>query len=217
MRAELHGRIVRTTCPGCGGAVTNYQEVQGATVARPGPIRCVDVLMRCLACGRGGLAEILLDGGGHWKVLARFFPRVRDYAPLPSVPEGIKADFREAELCASVEAWRGAVALLRSSLEKTLAANGYDKGSLFERINDAATDGLITASRKERAHEKVRILGNDVLHDEWQEVTEDQYSRAHHYVQRTLEDFYEHREEVVKQLLKLSRIELPAGTDEGGE
>ena len=47
-------------------------------------------------------------------------------------------EYREAELCTSVGAWRGASALLRSALEKTLKANGYTGGSLFDKINWAA-------------------------------------------------------------------------------
>ena len=39
-------------------------------------------------------------------------------------------------------------ALLRSALEKTLVANGYVKGSLKDRVDDAAKEGVITAARR---------------------------------------------------------------------
>ena len=59
-------------------------------------------------------------------------------ANLPSgVPEGVHKEYREAELCASVEAWRAASALLRSTLEKTLKGSGYTTGSLLDYKRDA--------------------------------------------------------------------------------
>ena len=82
---------------------------------------------------------------GHYTkgVLGRLLPRTVDSLSLPSaVPDGINREFREAEVCGSVEAWRGGSALLRSTLEKTLRANGYEKGNLAERIDQAAADGV---------------------------------------------------------------------------
>jgi hypothetical protein len=94
-------------------------------------------------------------------------------------------------VCASVNAWRAGSALLRSVLEKTLKENGDTGGTLDAKIDEAAADSVITASRSLRAHDDIRVLGNDVLHDEWRNVTADEYDRAHHYVQRILEDFYD--------------------------
>ena len=34
----------------------------------------------------------------------------------------------------------------------------------------AAGDGAISQPRKKRAHEDIRVLGNDVLHDDWNEI-----------------------------------------------
>ncbi len=87
--------------------------------------------------------------------------------------------------------------MLRSTLEKTLKANGYTTSTdrtlrnLQNRIDAAATDGVITDARRKKAHEEVRVLGNDVLHDDWREVTSDDFEKAHHYVHRILEDFYD--------------------------
>ena len=36
-----------------------------------------------------------------------------------------------------------------------------------------------------------------MLHDEWREVTEEECSLAHHYLQRVLEDFYDDRTAVL--------------------
>jgi hypothetical protein len=216
---------MRAACPDCNGAVTTF-ESRNAT----GPYGSINrqwnhqfegkhwtsstyVLMRCAGCGRGGLA-ILHSNGAQTAYDETFYPASREFFLLPpGVPGGIVAEYREAELCASVGGWRAASALLRSALEKTLKANGYSDGSLKKRIDDAATEGVITAARRQRAQEDVRVLGNDVLHDEWRAVTEDEYSLAHHYVQRIIEDFYDHRAEVVVILRAANRIRaaLPQG------
>ncbi len=208
---------VRTVCPGCGGALSNF-EYRGSrgeygTVVQDAPDeRKFYVLMRCGGCGRGGLATIYnplgrqIDG-----MLIDFYPVAIDRATLPAtVPPDLCGDFREAELSSSIGAWRGASALLRSVLEKTLIANGYTKGTLAARINEAAADGVITSARQKRAHEDIRVLGNDVLHDEWREVTEDEYNAAHLYTQRILEDFYDLRSEVEQVLMKAGRLKKPA-------
>jgi hypothetical protein len=53
-----------------------------------------------------------------------------------------------------VEAWRGAAALLRSTLEKTLIAKGYERdgeSNLYRKIEAAGADGVITSGRRQRA------------------------------------------------------------------
>src|SRR5262249_17995494 len=101
-------------------------------------------------------------------------------------------------------------ALLRSALEKTLKANGFNKGSLQDKIDQAATDGAITEARSKRAHEDIRVLGNDVLHDAWRAVTEEEFELAHHYTQRILEDFYDDRPTVEALLTSKGRLKSAA-------
>lgn len=74
------------------------------------------------------------------------------------------------------------------------------------RIDDAAADGVITAARQKRAHDDVRVLGNDVLHEPWREVSPKEYEGARYYVQRILEDFYDSRAEVEATLVAKGRI-----------
>jgi len=136
-----------------------------------------------------------------------FFPASIDTFPIPATaPIDIVAEFREAELVGSVAAWRAASAMLRSTLEKTLKANGYTKGSLADKIDDAAADGVITEARARRAHDDIRVLGNDVLHDAWRAVTQDEFDLAHKYTQRILEDLYDDRPSVEKLLRAKGRI-----------
>jgi hypothetical protein len=166
-------------------------------------------LLRCAGCGRGGLAYIKYEERAGWLTgeLIGFFPRTVDVVPVPvGVPEGIVSELREAELCASAGAWKAASALIRSVLEKTLKENGYTEGSLQRKIDLAATDGVITAPRAKKAHEDLRVLGNDVLHDEWREVKEEEVEAAHHYAQRILADLYDDRPAVEAILIEKGRI-----------
>jgi hypothetical protein len=139
--------------------------------------------------------------------LENFLPTAVSKFVIPvNLPAGIRSEFREAEVCASVGAWRAASALIRSVLEKTLRENGYSNGSLAQRIDEVAADRVITGARQRRAHDEIRVLGNDVLHDPWRLVTEAEYEDAHHYAQRILEDFYDHRAEVEALLRTARRI-----------
>jgi len=214
---------VRANCPDCAGALTSYEfsgmsgELGSVVLpsVRQANGRLVNVvyhLHRCASCGRGGLATVAMapNTGYTQGELQEFYPRTIDALKIPDkVPSGVQSEFKEAELCASVGAWRAASALLRSTLEKTLRANGYVKGSLADRIDEAAADGTITAARSKRAHEDIRVLGNDVLHDEWREVTEDEFDEAHHYAQRILEDFYDDRPTVEALLIEKGRMKAP--------
>jgi len=80
-------------------------------------------------------------------------------------------------------------------LEKTLKTNGYVKGNdpalkdLQERIDAAAADGAITDARRKRAHDEIRSLGNDVLHDDWRVVDDSEVEESHRYMQRSLKTF----------------------------
>jgi hypothetical protein len=52
-------------------------------------------------------------------------------------------------------------------------------------------------------------LGNDVLHEDWREVTFDEYEEAHKYAQRILEDFYDDRATVEGRLTAKGRAFTP--------
>jgi hypothetical protein len=135
------------------------------------------------------------NGNRNAAVLEAFYPTCPSALHLPAaVPADIQAEFREAELCAAFKANRAASALFRSVLEKALKANGYTKGNdpslrdLQKRIDGAAADDVVTDARRKRAHDEIRSLGNDVLHDDWREVTDDEVDSSHRYTQRILED-----------------------------
>jgi Domain of unknown function (DUF4145) len=213
-------------CPECGGAKSTFEyALRGnplghiTKVVERGHTRDGDLLVRfqlfrCAGCGRGGLGAIRMMDVHHtypediWELL-KFFPEAKERLPLPAaVPEGIQNEFREAEKCVEHECYRAGAALFRSVLDKTLRANGYKtkRESLENQIDEAAADGIITAARKRRAHEEIRVLGNDVLHDEWQAISLEDVEAAHHYVQRILEDLYDNRDSVLAQLRSAKRV-----------
>ena len=90
-----------------------------------------------------------------------------------------------------------------------MKANGYDtreNNNLYKQIEAATEDGVITQARKKRAHDEIRVLGNDVLHDEWYEIPEEDVIASKHYCQRILEDFYDDRDSVLSLLREASRV-----------
>ena len=210
-------------CPDC-GAITSF-DTRGHSNTSLGAViinygyhtyenrqfsRILWQFFRCNVCSRGGVAKLHDGGGSQTALLESFHPVAVEHLSLPPrVPDDVSKEFREAELVASLGAYRAASALLRSVLEKVLAKNGYvevdavgenGKGfkskSLKHRINAAADDGVITESRRKRAQENIRVLGNDILHDEWRVVEESEYEDAHLYSQRILEDLYDDRDTV---------------------
>jgi hypothetical protein len=177
--------------------------------------RFVYVLMRCGGCGRGGLAQIHDLGRQIEGTLGEFFPVSIESAKLPeAVPGGIVNEFREGELCAAHGAYRPASALMRSVLEKALKDSGYTAGQLYHKVEEAAKDAIITDSRRQRAQDEIKSLGNDILHDEWIVVTEADYELSHHYAHRILEDLYDDRRRIVARLRALGR--LPTTPPPGG-
>ncbi|WP_420210826.1 DUF4145 domain-containing protein [Burkholderia aenigmatica] len=167
-------------------------------------------LVRCTGCGSGALLT-LQSFRRHGQVgLLDFYPEAQDRLSLPSgVPDGIAKEFREGERCREAGCFRAAAAMFRSVLDKTLRANGYKEKrgtNLEQQIDTAAADGVITAARQRRAHDEIRVLGNDVLHEAWEPVRADDVAAARQYAQRILEDFYDDRESVLKLLRAKGRV-----------
>jgi uncharacterized protein DUF4145 len=219
MRPKLQADYsVSAYCPEC-QVVTHFKVVGQFSVGGPHEFagatftRVLYGTLQCSGCSRGALATVPDKNSVQSAVLESFFPIFPDAAGLPdSVPPELKAEFREAELCAAFGANRAASALFRSVLEKTLKLNGYTKGNdpsltdLQKRIDAAAADGAITDARRVRAHDEIRSLGNDVLHDDWRVVSPEEVDASHRYMQRILEDFYDDRATVEKILKAKKRI-----------
>ena len=211
--------VVLAFCPLCRD-VTSFERrhtaspIIGRYLHKDQPYsRLLNVCSQCARCRRGGLAVILDQGHPETAVLESFCPLSIETLPIPKdVPNKILIEFREAELCAANGANRAAAALFRSVLEKALKANGYTKAQdpsltdLYKRIDAAASDGVITSVDQKKAHEEIRSLGNDVLHDDWFEVKDKEVGDAHRLAKRILEQFYEERTLVEKILKQKGRL-----------
>ena len=227
MSAKLDGNDVAAYCPICERTATFSSRYKGNELGsfkkeftvRPSYGSFLTTkgvytfqLLRCAGCGYGGYAIIRYKEGEGYSI-ALFYPDEIYHAELPlAVPDDIKKEYREAERCMGFKAFRAASVLFRSALEKTLKVNGYvasgiiDKMKLYKKIEEAAADGVITRSRQRRAHDDVRTLGNDVLHEEYCEIKEEAAATAGHYVQRIFEDFYDHRAETEAVLIEKGRL-----------
>lgn len=207
---------VRAKCPNCDGAISNflYRDSSGREFgyitlndtleqcdecsSRNGNI--IFRLLSCSSCSYGAVAKYFQHPGSVH--LLEFFPESIDILEIPKlVPKEIESEFREAEKCASVGARRGACALLRSTLEKILNAHGYTERYLSNNIANATKDGVITKVLSERASEVIKLLGDEVMHKDWREISYEEYVLTHGYCQRIMENFYD-SPELVKIILK---------------
>lgn len=169
--------------------------------------RIIYFLYKCSGCGRGGIAKVHCDNQPFVGAIEEFYPIGIEKTKIPnSVPTEIVEELHEAELCSTVKAWRAGSALIRSVLEKVFIVNGYNEKDLFNKIEASKKDGIITDSRAKKAHEDIRVLGNDILHDKWRAVDPEEFYLALHYCQRIIEDFYDDRNTVESILKGVSRI-----------
>jgi hypothetical protein len=219
---------ISANCPEC-KTVTSFEHKQSVFFNNPHRcangkqyVRVMYVLSQCAACGLGGFASISDNGNALDSFLDDFYPFSIDALSIPAgVPADLQTDFREAERCQALCMNRAASALFRSVLEKTLKANGYTKGNdpalrdLQKRIDAAAADGVITEARRKKAHDDIRALGNDVLHDDWRIVSDDEVEDAHRYMQRILEDLYDDRTTVEAILSGNGRLQPAAAIGSG--
>jgi hypothetical protein len=172
-------------------------------------------IYKCASCGFGSVAQIAFshknkdDFPGFNIEIIEFSNEAIEKLPIPKfTPNDIYNEFREAENCFEEKCNRAALALFRSVIEKVLNQHGYDnkikkgektlKPSLADKIDLAKQEGIISLALCKRAHEKIRVVGNDILHDEWREVLDQEVEETREYCQRVLEAFYDDIETVSK-------------------
>ena len=218
MKPELLDNLsVRANCPNCDGAISNFVRLGRDKISRDDLFsysiqkethrggeaysRIEYRLLQCSGCGKGAVSEVYASHAHYKKLMVDFYPVSIEHEKLPeSTPEDLKAEFVEAEGCMAFKFYRAASALFRSVLEKTLKQNGYTQGSLQKKIEDAKSNGMITESRKQQINDNIRVLGNDILHDEWRRIEYEEVELAQKYAQRIIEDFYSDRDAVKKTL-----------------
>lgn len=92
-----------------------------------------------------------------------------------SIPD--KARKYLSQALSSIHAPSGAVILAGSAVDAMLKEKGYEKGSLYTRINKAATDHLITKDMAAWAHQ-VRLDANGERHaDKKDDMPDEQDAR----------------------------------------
>ncbi len=125
----------------------------------------------CPSCQKCVLIHLYEDGYGKLHPI-EIFPH-----PLPSptderIPEKIRKDIDEAKICLSVNAFRACAGMCRRALQQACILKGARKRDLVDQIDELAEEGVITRDIRELAH-SVRWVGNNALHPENPEVTED--------------------------------------------
>ena len=219
----VNGNVV-AICPDCGVPVTfEYKSSDGSgefgsvikqsshTYEGRTYSRIIYKTLRCSVCYRPGVATVHCNNSyATDSKLGNFWPSSMPKEKVPKLtPDFIIKELREAEACMEANAWRASAAMLRSTLEKTLIANGYNERNLYQKIEAAGQDGVITSARRQRAQDLIRTLGNDVLHDEWREVEAKEVQAAYKYVSRIIEDFYDDRDTVISVLEQSERLSTP--------
>lgn len=123
------------------------------------------------ACDHCGALSILtryghVDSPGdiiQTAIHEEWIPTNAEGRTFEDVPELIASVASEAYKCASVHAYRGAVALARAVVEATAKEKGITSNGIASKIENLHTKGFIREHVKEAAHE-VRFGGNEVAH-----------------------------------------------------
>ena len=148
----------------------------------------LEIAATCDACHRFNTAvgtKELLEGNGRHQGLILDGPRaisegeamtIESWAPpamrpvdVSFIPEGVAGFFKEAHDAFSIGAHRAVLLLVRSVIEATAKDKHITSGSLVQKINNLASEGLIRTGTKEMAH-ALRILGNDMAHGDIDQV-----------------------------------------------
>lgn len=129
-------------------------------------------------CGRCGGIVTASAPEDHQEVL-EIFPDTRKVSG--DIPERARSYLEQA--IASIHAPSGAVMLCASSVDAMLKHKEYSSGSLYQRIERAVADNLITSEMAKWAHD-VRLDANDERHaDEAAKMpTEDDANRTINFV-----------------------------------
>lgn len=116
-------------------------------------------IVECNSCDFFLLAKINRNSGQIIEVHPKALPKSID----ERIPQLIADDLREAFLCHSVNAYRGAAVLARRAVQTICKDKGTTKKELRDQIDELFTKGFVTKDLKDWAHE-VRYVGNDAAH-----------------------------------------------------
>lgn len=154
-----------SSCPHCGVAKPNLSRGATPTVTYDHTKRIAYrwAVYVCSYCGLCvlGIAHAMVVGGVYRDDVAivGLYPSPRSVSD--DVPDRAKTYLSQA--IASLNAPDGACMLAASAVDAMLKAKGFTEGSLYARINKAASDHLITDDMAKWAHE-VRLDANEPRH-----------------------------------------------------
>ena len=112
-------------------------------------------------CANCGGATVAYNRGDNTEIEA-FYPELQNKLD-ESIPTRIKTYLQQA--IDSQFAPVGSLMLCASAVDAMLKEKGYIEGSLYKRIDTAATDNLITADMAKWAH-KIRLDANEQRHSD---------------------------------------------------
>jgi hypothetical protein len=135
---------------------------------------------QCTTCG-GVVLTVARDHSGD---IVQMWPAQRSVSD--SVPDRARQYLTQA--LGSLHAPAGALMLTASSLDAMLKEKGYATGSLYTRIDEAASKHLITEEMAAWAHE-IRLDANDQRHSDYSAAlpTQDDANKAIEFAQALAE------------------------------
>jgi hypothetical protein len=151
-------------CPYCSVADPHLAQVwvaRGATSRGDGGVPSKWAAYACSSCGSlvvavGTPGQTMIDAKPH---VAGIFPSAR--VANPALPEIARRFLQQA--MDTLHAPDAAAVMAGSAVDAMLKASGYEKGTLYERIDKALTDQLLTRGMADWAH-SVRLGSNRPRH-----------------------------------------------------
>lgn len=155
---SLGGQLPLNRCPHCGVAKPNIGRKWGpsATTAHHGANKRFWAAYECATCG-----GVLLAGSKHGKdgTVSEMYPAAR--GPHPALPDDAQRYLREA--IETLNSPSASIMVAASAVDAMLKEKDYTEGSLYNRIDKAAKDNVITDEMAAWAHD-VRLDANDQRH-----------------------------------------------------
>jgi len=161
--AKLSSQLILDSCPHCGRAnptlVLEGQPIQTRAHNKINP-RFWGVYA-CRTCGGLVIAggQLVKNNEPYATVLKEIYPSIS--AISDSIPEKPREFLRQAQN--SLHAPAGAIMLSASAVDAMLQDKDYKKGTLNQRIDEAAKNHLITEQMAEWAHQ-IRLDANEQRH-----------------------------------------------------
>jgi len=159
--AKLEKNLELSRCPTCGIDNPNLVSITNnacETAAHDGSDHRFYRIYTCIRCGYLVIAYAYYEKGSIDEIVP-FNENVVD----ENVPEKARGFLEQAR--DSFHAPSGSTMLSASAVDAMLQEKGYVNGKLFERINKAAADNLITSDMAKWAHQ-VRLDANNPRHSD---------------------------------------------------